>query len=262
MDVDLIKKFREKFSAQYFESTKKENFDPRDVARLNEEDWYAWSFLAWKKNNINDSAKLASDVLEWRKKNNLTDLSMTDIEEEFYKKKSFFVRGKDKEGNRIIYYIGKRFSKEEEAEAKKLWMYLLERIQREDPGSRVMFVLDAGGCGLNNVDLGLIKLITDSFMYYFPNLLGNTYVVDLPVVLTAIWNIVKVWFDENIKNRTRHCSRKDLEKFVTPEQLHVVLGGKDEWEPSSNVDADLAAEFARDDCDDFTDAVESLEIKD
>ncbi|XP_039259334.2 motile sperm domain-containing protein 2-like isoform X1 [Styela clava] len=261
MDAESIKNFREKFTSQYMETIKKENFDSRDVTRLLDDDAYASAFLMWKKNNISDSAKLAADVFEWRKKNNVTDLSACDIDEEFYSKKSFFIRGKDRDGNRIIYFIGKRFSKGDEAEAKKLLMYLMERLQRNDPGSRVMFILDAGGCGMSNVDLGVIKLIVDSFMYYFPSLLGRTFVVDLPGVLTAIWNVVKVWFDEEIKNRTHHCSRKDLEKYVALEQLQTVLGGTDEWEPSTNVGSDIEAEFTKEEIETFTDAVENLEIK-
>lgn len=260
MDTESLKKFREAFTRQHLDppSAHAGNFDARDVTRIKQDDKYAQRFLLWKKGNIENAVKAAVDVLEWRKKNNLMDLAPEDLSCEFYKRESMFVHGKDIDGNRIVTFIGRRFEKDQEADAKKLFMYLLERLQREEPECRITFVLDAGECGMNNVDLGLIRLIVDSFMHYFPALLERTLVVDLPGILSAIWNMVKVWFDEEVRNRTQQCSRKDLGQYISDDQLLTILGGKDSW-GVSDLKQDMNCELQKGD-DQFVDALENFSL--
>nr|XP_039265111.1 motile sperm domain-containing protein 2-like [Styela clava] len=230
-DSKMIAELREKFNKKFVDppSARLAKFDEHDVMRIHNDDLFALSFLHWKKEVIDDAVELAASCLEWRKENGMRDISVESIGQKYMEKGVIYIYGRDLEGHRVMCLIGRMQNKDEKDQIRQLLMFWLERLQRYEPGQHVTFILDTNKTAMGNVDLGLIRFIIDSFTSYFPDLLEKIIILDMPWIMNAIWNIVKQWMSEEQRSKTVFCSRKDLKKYISPDQLPKSMAGTVDW---------------------------------
>ena len=57
----------------------------------------------------------------------------------------------------------------------KLLSFWLERIQRKEPGERIVFILDNTDTGMRQSDMGFISFIIECLATYFPCMLGKNF---------------------------------------------------------------------------------------
>ena len=52
---------------------------------------------------------------------------------------------------------------------KKMLIYLLERLDKEEAGKRITIIFDSEGAGLSNFDLEQVKFLIHVLISYYPN---------------------------------------------------------------------------------------------
>lgn len=64
---------------------------------------------------------------------------------------------------------------------------------------------------------------------YYPEIMGQCFIVNSPMIFSAIWAVVKGFLDEKTRNKISIKGgkfEKELLELVEPENLPEFLGGK------------------------------------
>jgi hypothetical protein len=75
----------------------------------------------------------------------------------------------------------------------------------------------------------LIQLASKIGQDYYPEIMGQCYIVNAPMIFTGVWAIVKGFLDEKTRNKISIKGgkfEKELLELVEPENLPDFLGGK------------------------------------
>ena len=116
---------------------------------------------------------------------------------------------------------------------KTLWQRL-----KASGSDQTVTILDLSGVGFNSFKkeirsfLGTIIGISGQ---NYPEILGNMYIVNAPVVFQGIWSVIKPWIDPNTRKKIVICGRnfRDiLAKDLDVDKLPVFLGGTCKCNPA------------------------------
>lgn len=81
---------------------------------------------------------------------------------------------------------------------------------------------------MNNKVYGLIKMASKIGQDYYPEIMGQMFIVNTPMLFTGVWAVVKGFLDEKTRNKIKICGhkyQKDIFEVVAPENLPDFLGG-------------------------------------
>ena len=117
----------------------------------------------------------------------ISDLTSNDLDEGLKTKGSLFLRNRDKDGKQLLIFDVKKHVKGvvPMEDMQKVFLYFLERIDRENEDGMVTIVFDCQGCGLKNMDMEFIRYMIDVLKDYFPQVLNYILVLDMPWVLNG-----------------------------------------------------------------------------
>jgi len=162
----------------------------------------------------------------------VTDLTSNDLDEGLKAKGSLFLRNRDKDGKQLLIFDVKKHVKGvvPMEEMQKVFLYFLERIDRETEDGMVTIVFDCQGCGLKNMDMEFIRYMIDVLKDYFPQVLNYILVLDMPWVLNAAWKIIKAWLPAAGVRKIRFVNKNTVDEYVIPDQKPLAWGGNDPWE--------------------------------
>jgi len=63
----------------------------------------------------------------------------------------------------------------------------------------------------------------------YPEILGNMFIINAPMLFSGIWTMIKPWLDEKTRNKIKIIGsnfQKELYEYIDPENLPEFLGGK------------------------------------
>ena len=63
---------------------------------------------------------------------------------------------------------------------KKMLIYILERLDKEEDGKKITIIFDSEGAGISNFDLEQVKFLIHVLISYYPNFVEK--------ILVIIWN--------------------------------------------------------------------------
>ncbi len=75
---------------------------------------------------------------------------------------------------------------------------------------------------------GLVQLASKIGQDYYPEIMGQMFIINAPMLFTGIWAIVKGFLDEKTRNKIKILGgkyQKELLEVVEPENLPDFLGG-------------------------------------
>jgi len=75
---------------------------------------------------------------------------------------------------------------------------------------------------------GFVKLAASIGSDYYPEIMGNMYIVNAPMFFTGVWAVVKGFIDEKTRKKIHILGskyHKELNELVAPENLPSFLGG-------------------------------------
>lgn len=211
-------------------------FHPKDVERFMKQDDYVSRFFMHCTDMPNDHIKNTVEMVirsfKYRLERNIRDLTSNDLGEDLKAKGSLYLRNRDKDGKQLLIFDVKKHVKGvvPMEEMQKVFLYFLERIDRESEDGMVTIVFDCQGCGLKNMDMEFIRYMIDVLKDYFPQVLNYILVLDMPWVLNAAWKIIKAWLPAAGVRKIKFVNKNTVDEYVIPDQKPVAWGGNDTWE--------------------------------
>jgi hypothetical protein len=220
----------------------------RDEANPLFDDLALLRFLKARKFDLKKSSEMWNNYLTFRKEDSLEE--SYDFPEFDVVKRHFphFYFKTDKQGRPIyIERLGKinyneiwkvttkeRFLKYYARHNERLITNVLPSCS-EAAGKRLhqgVYIIDLNGMSLKTASSGvmdLAKALMGMCQKYYPEVMGEMYIVNAPMLFYGIWNIVKLWIDDRTKQKIHimgsNYQKKLLEK-IDAENLPDFLGGK------------------------------------
>ena len=145
-------------------------------------------------------------------------------------KGNLYMKNKDKDGcPLLVFAMAKHVKGELPQEMKQLFLYYLDRIDRQTNGGRLSLVFECVGCGVTNMDMEMIQFMIKCFEDYYPCNLNNILVIDMSWLLTACWKIIKGWLPPSGVKLIQFLTKSNLSDYVPEDQQLKIWGGKDTW---------------------------------
>jgi len=112
---------------------------------------------------------------------------------------------------------------------KKILVYHLEKLQREENGDQITIMFDCEKGSLRNFDLELIQFFIQVMLQYYPHMVHIILVFEMPWVLNAGWKIIKPLLPGPAVKKIKFVTRSNLSDHVSPENQLAAWGGLDPW---------------------------------
>lgn len=205
-------------------------FHPLDLERI-KDDRYLNRALIHHDHDLKLALDMLWNILIWRKTVNANELNESTIRMDYVKEGLLFPHGRDIDGSLLLIIKLKMHIKGQKdyEEIKKVLIYWLDRIEREENGKQITIFFDMDGCGLSNMDMELIKYMISLFKLYYPAFLNYIVVFQMPWVLNAAFKIIKSLLPPKAVEIMKFCNKDTLKEIVPPEQALVCWGGKDNY---------------------------------
>lgn len=206
------------------------DFHPSDYDRV-KVDKYLQRVLQHEDNDLKRATDTLWDIMVWRKTVGASDINESTLRLDYVKDGIFFPHGRDVDGSLILIVKSKMHVKgqKEFEDIKKILIYWLDRIEREENGKKITLFFDMDGCGLGNMDMELTKYLINLFKLYYPYFLNYIVIYQMPWVLNAAFKVVKSLLPAKAVERMKFTNKDTLKEVVTPDQALVCWGGKDTY---------------------------------
>lgn len=200
-------------------------YDPRDVQRLKDDDFYCKRFIRHQHGDMNAAVKMVKNTFKWRKDKNINDLSETDINPDIVKIGAVFSYNTDKEGNTLLVLRVNCHRKDPVTmpERRKIVAYWVEKLEKE--GKSVSVLMDCSDSSLTNMDVDFTVYLISLFTTYYPALIGKIYVLEMPWIMNTCWKIIKTLLPSGAKERIHFLTKSSFSEFLDPKDLPPHLGG-------------------------------------
>jgi len=207
-------------------------FDERDIERINNDDLYVWLFVKHKQKDVDKAIDMIIDCLRWRESFGINDLLERNIDRRLFEIGFLYAHNFDKNGNPMVLFHTRLYRKDAHnpQEVKKLVAFGLETLSREYPGGKVTLIFDMQDSSLANMDMDMIKFLITNFQIYYPYMLEYLIVLEMPWILTAAWKIVKTWLSTEGISKIKFVNKTELlSQYVDADQLLTSMGGNDDF---------------------------------
>ena len=74
----------------------------------------------------------------------------------------------------------------------------------------------------------LVSEVSSMGQNYYPEMLGKMYIINAPMLFTAVWTVIKGWLDENTVKKISILGssyKKQILEYVDAENIPDFLGG-------------------------------------
>lgn len=221
--------FEEKLNSSVVHPSRK--FHPRDLERVND-DKYLMRIIAHTENNAQHAANMLWDILVWRKNVGASDINETNIRMDYVNEGSIFPYGRDIDGCLLLVFKFKIYFKYKKdfEEVKKILIYWLDRIEREENGNKISVFCDMSDHGVTDFDITLSTYTISLFHKYYPHFLNYLVIFQMHWSLTPTFKMVKSLFPPRSASRIKLVTKNTLFKVVQLDHALKSWGGRDIYE--------------------------------
>jgi hypothetical protein len=176
-----------------------------------------------------DNEEKASKALirheQWRIENDVDNLGSNKVrfEKEIASGKGIIGERLDINSRPVLYVIARRHDGSTRVleELKLLIIYSFEKaLEMSKPEEeKITICFDLSEFSLNNMDYEAVKTLIDLLAYNYPDILGNTLVVDSPFFFWACWAVIKPWIDAEAAAKVTFVSKAELTLHIPKENI-------------------------------------------
>ncbi|XP_039229431.1 motile sperm domain-containing protein 2 isoform X2 [Drosophila yakuba] len=226
-----IEELRERFNSKYASSPPAAPFHPTDIDRIRNDHLWLQRFLEMHDLDMEASFTKLWETCVWRQSYGANDLDESQLNQEYLKEGSVFVRNNDVDGKPLLIFRVKLHSKSKNLdELIRIVVYWVERSQREQHLTQLTIFFDMAGTGLATMDLDFVKRIVETFKQYYPNTLNYILVYELAWVLNAAFKVIKALLPPKAVEILKMISKKDINQYITKDNCLAIWGGEDNYE--------------------------------
>jgi len=234
--IELVRnKTKEKLSIEG-----EELFDNKDVDKLMTDDGYLSRFWIHAffipGERVENTTNLVIDTFKWRKEFGVNDITESDLDLEILNRGSLYYHNRDKKGSRLLVFSIRKHIKDSKKidVMKKMLIYILERLDKEETGKRITIIFDSEAAGLSNFDLEQVKFLIHVLISYYPNFVEKILVFEMPWILNTAWKVIKSLLPPPAVARIKFVNKTNIKELISSDQLPINWGGEDKWEFSAS----------------------------
>ncbi|KAJ3195915.1 hypothetical protein HK101_010672 [Irineochytrium annulatum] len=206
------------------------------------------------KGNKEGALKQVGSTLDWREGYGWATLLDDDFSDLVATGKLCFFR-KDKEGNPILVWRHSRHvpppkgDKSPTAHERDIRyiVYVLETELRGKEVDHLTIIIDRVGMSSANYDTPLVKALLATFQQYYPERLARLFIFPKSMILSAGFNVAKVFLDAFTLQKVHILGEDDYKKalltYIDPDCLFQRLGGT-EIDPYEDAVVDMGSSDA------------------
>ena len=238
--------------------------DNRDVDKLMKEDGYIARFWIHSffipGDRVENAVNLVIDTFKWRKDFGVNDITEDDIDTEILDRGSLYYHNRDKKGSKLLVFCIRKHNKDAKKMdlMKKMLIYILERLEKEEDGKKITIIFDSEGAGISNFDLEQVKFLIHVLISYYPNfvekilvivmilnrfsklivLLLHLKVFEMPWILNTAWKIIKSILPPPAVARIKFVTKNNIKVKIIQTSTSKIIGvysGTDIQRPASCV---------------------------
>lgn len=233
--ADFLASVRQRLREEVDKSEDKTVYDDQEYQKYQSDDDYLKHYIRRKKGDLEASVTFLIEILKWRKKLSLSDLTDRSFPKEFYDFGGIHVYGCDIEGNVICHIRLRLFSKIPEILEILKKFVIFQMLKADDAGFQKslqtgrdigwILLFDCTSAGVSNTDLEMANFVNSTLKNYFPH--GQKYVLNhnLPWLLNAIKSVIFAMLPANVKRRIRFSTDKTIHELIPRDQLPEYMGG-------------------------------------
>ncbi|CAH2064863.1 unnamed protein product, partial [Iphiclides podalirius] len=224
---ELRSMFREKLRRESPEPAG--GFDPRDTERLND-DKYLTRVLEHCDGSVEAAAKMLWATMTWRKESKANDIKDV-VRMDYVEEGLFFPHGRDLDGCLLLVLRWKQHTRgrRDVDQLKKVVVYWLERLEREEGGRPVTLFFDMEGCGINNVEVDIVVYMITLLKCYYPKFVNQIIIYQMPWIMTAGYKLLRGLLPAPAVQRLRVVTKDKLGEYVHSDQALKCWGGTNDY---------------------------------
>eukprot|EP01095_Lingulamoeba_sp_RSL-Kostka_P012968 TRINITY_DN5243_c0_g1_i1.p1 TRINITY_DN5243_c0_g1~~TRINITY_DN5243_c0_g1_i1.p1 ORF type:complete len:780 (+),score=221.01 TRINITY_DN5243_c0_g1_i1:297-2342(+) len=191
-------------------------------------------FLRARNLDIDKSSQMLVNYWEWYAEKSPWEITFSMIEETAYKKICHF-HYHDKDGYpTLIVYAERYIAKDRDVDAiLEFILYVIYHAINclKPPNERFSALIDHQGFGRKNVDMSLASNLIPIFQSYFPERLGNVYLINIGWTFKSLWKVTRNLLDSKTTDKVNFIDKtENLLDFFDRDKLPKYLGGTSEYE--------------------------------
>lgn len=202
-------------------------YDDIDIERLRNSEWFVKRFLLASRRNANEAFEMLKITLAWRKSVQLSTTPINTFPREFFQIGGLFQYEPDLEGNPVIYMRIRMHRKivELQEPIQQFLFYIINKVDLESNNKGAVILFDCSGAGWNNMDLDMLKVLTEVAFKYFPFCIKKVIVYELSWMLNAFRRIAMSIIPSTFAKIVFFATKNDITNYIALENLPDFIGG-------------------------------------
>ncbi|XP_068627111.1 motile sperm domain-containing protein 2-like [Battus philenor] len=203
--------------------------NPKDLDRLKDEK-YLTRILEHCDANIDGAVRMLWSIMLWRETNKINEIR-DNVRKDYISDGVFFPHGRDIDGCRIFIMKWKHHVKSQKntEDMKKVVIYWLDRLEKEEEGKPLTMFFDLEGCGINNIDIDLVIYMVTLLKNYYPKFVNYIIIYQMPWMLTAGYKLVKGILPGRTVDKLRIIGKDKIKDYVPLDQALKSWGGNNDY---------------------------------
>jgi len=214
------------------------------------DDAYLLRFLRARKFDLTKALQMWSTFIKWREENSIDSID-TYVFSEIDEVKKFYAHGyfrTDRQGRPIyiervgLLKLQNLFKVTTQDRLVKYYCQSYERLLKDifpacskaagKPIAQTCTILDLKGGSMSMMSsqvYNFVQLASKIGQDYYPEILGQMFIINAPMLFTGVWAMIKPWIDEKTRNKIKILGskyEKEIFEVIDPANLPDFLGGK------------------------------------
>lgn len=222
----IVQQVRDLFLEREFKVNPDE-FYQEDIKLIEDMDFLLQRYVIMQRKNVENSVKMVSQMLKWRKERKLYELTVDVFPQELTICGGAFTYEPDKFGNKTLYLRASMCKNctELKPAMKDFLSYLLFSIDDCKNGSTYAVIMDLTDTTWTNYDLDLLMHFVTLLKDYFPVNLDYVLAINFPWILSAAWGIIKRVIPAEKRDAVQFINSNKILDFIPKENCPDFLGG-------------------------------------
>ncbi|KAF7990427.1 hypothetical protein HCN44_000232 [Aphidius gifuensis] len=225
--IELRQKFFKKLEK---ESPSDESFHRDDITRIKTRDDWLKRFIEHNDGNVQESLSMLWSTCKWRQEVNANELNEDNVNRDYLESGFFYSYGKDNDGKALFILQSKLHTEDSHDldELKKCIIYWFERLEREG-NDQISVFFDMCDSDISNFDVDFTRFLVELFDFYYPNFLHYYILLEMPWILNATLNFIKLFLPRKIKSKIKQVTKKNLVNFIDSSIALKSWGGTNDY---------------------------------
>lgn len=222
----VVEEIRKRFFTEVYPNSK-DQYDEVDIERVRTSEWFIKRYLLAARRNPDEALNMLKTTLAWRKTVQISSTPINTFPREFFQVGGLFQYEPDLDGNPVIYMRIRMHRKIPElAEPiQQFLFYIINKVDLETNSQGAVILFDCSGAGYANMDLDMLKVLSEVAFKYFPFCIKKVIVYELSWMLNAFRRIAMTIIPGAFARIVHFATKDDITNYIAAENLPDFMAG-------------------------------------